>query len=253
MLVKQQYTLHDPIANISLDDSIDSNSSHLECTFSEKVKSERRSITKKQFSTSEDLQQSILAAALNQTPKPLSPASPPLTSSASHIRSRFLNRLGISDLQGLANLAKNSHPTRILNDKNSFRELLKADYGKQDHSLKPKLFSSAIKSVKTSRRNQVSFDPQVRVVSIPSRNCYSNRIRSTIWTPSEEMQHNVARNTLEFAAENWDWRQVADDGDMVYYQGDMVHPVHFMAPEYHHHHMDEQFADVLVSQEGITH
>ena len=74
----------------------------------------------------------------------------------------------------------------------------------------------------------VSFDTAVRVHPIPLRSQYSNRIRNSLWTPVSELQENAARNCVEFAAENWDWRQAAEDDDMVVYHGEKIHPIHFL-------------------------
>lgn len=82
------------------------------------------------------------------------------------------------------------------------------------------------------RSRSVSFDEYVTVVPIPNRNAYSERIRAQLWTPPVEMQENAARNTFEFAAENWDWRQVTDEKDMVDYNGELIHPIHFMIHDY---------------------
>jgi hypothetical protein len=77
----------------------------------------------------------------------------------------------------------------------------------------------------------VSFDVAVTVYPIPLRTQYSSRIRNSLWTPVSELQENAARNCVEFAAENWDWRQAADDDDMVIYYGEKIHPIHFVAQQ----------------------
>jgi hypothetical protein len=77
----------------------------------------------------------------------------------------------------------------------------------------------------------VSFDAAVTVHPIPLRSQYSNRIRNSLWTPVSELQENAARNCVEFAAENWDWRQAAEDDDMVVYHGEKIHPIHFVVDD----------------------
>jgi hypothetical protein len=256
MLIQNSPLPHEAIANMSLDNEYPS---HLEPTFEEKAKSERRSVTLKRLSVMEELPKAVMQVQLPESARPKTSPSPAVNS-ASHIRSRFLNRLGISDITMVPTFTRSPSQMRLLNQNHSFREILKADHGKQDKVLKSKAFPNAsksadatampttpcIKSVKTSRRNQVSFDSQVHIMPIPSRNAYSKRIRNTIWMPMDELEHNVARNTLEFIAENWDWRQVAEDEDMVYYEGEMVHPVHFVAPEYN---VNRQFAAVMTAQQ----
>ena len=180
-------------------------------------------------------------------------------SSASHIRSRFLSKLGISksnsDSSGFPTTCgsplRNAHrcmdrsssgPRLIRAD--SFQEHLKADYGKPDTTLiaddATSCTTDSVSEVSTcgsaglstspiagKKPRSVSFDSSVTVHPIPRYSDYSSRIRNTIWTSVEEMQESAARNYYEFAAENWDWRQVAEDQDMIIYHGERIHPVHF--------------------------
>lgn len=150
-------------------------------------------------------------------------------SSASIIRSRLLNRLGISskdcgvhiphDVNGVSMLGKGEAST--------FEVALKADYGRPDKDLvKEQSIRSVIDGGKD--KGSVSFHPSVKVHTIPTRTAYSDRIRGALWTHPLEMQQNAARNSLEFAAEGWDWRQVADDEDMVVCRGERIHPIHFV-------------------------
>jgi hypothetical protein len=56
---------------------------------------------------------------------------------------------------------------------------------------------------------------------------YSNRIRKDLWGDRNEALYSINRNAIEFASENWDWRQVCED--LVPCQnGELVHPVHLM-------------------------
>ena len=82
-------------------------------------------------------------------------------------------------------------------------------------------------SIKKKERN-VSFDETVLVLTIPSKDAYSDRIRKFIWTEPHEMIQNTTRNTIEFASENWDWRQVADDVEFSIcpVTGEKIHPCH---------------------------
>lgn len=50
-----------------------------------------------------------------------------------------------------------------------------------------------------------------------------------MWSSASELSQNAARNTLEFAAEGFNWRNVADDEQMVHSpSGERIHPIHYM-------------------------
>ena len=180
--------------------------------------------------------------------------------SAANVRSRFLNRLGFSPPM---HQSKTFPAKRVRSDSRdssepSFQVLLKGDdeesrlsssssrpfsFFDQFSSMSSVTSSDSDSSVGEGERS-VRFAPSVTVHPIPKHTAYSQRIRQTIWTAPAEMQENAARNCLEFAAENWDWRQVAEDQDMVYYNGEPVHPVHF-AQEYN---IRRQFCAVMSAQ-----
>mmetsp|Transcript_2922 Transcript_2922/g.3923 ORF Transcript_2922/g.3923 Transcript_2922/m.3923 type:complete len:231 (+) Transcript_2922:89-781(+) len=153
-------------------------------------------------------------------------------SSSTAIRSRFLNRLGISKPDQLCQ-SKCVSLNRVERTarKHSFSEGLKGDYGTIDELIEFGSLSS-ISTVSTasssSSEKSVSFDSTVTVHPIAKRTAYSDRIRATLWTSPTEMKENTARNCCEFAAESWDWRKVANDEDMVLYKGQPFHPVHFV-------------------------
>jgi hypothetical protein len=169
--------------------------------------------------------------------------SPLKTASSSHIRSRFLNSLGISRP---AQAQTEQHPKRISSGpcSGSFVVTLKADHGKTDNPLS-ELSSSLITvaSSNTSMRRGVTFDADVTVHPIPRFSRYSDRVRAALWTPSAEVQANAARNCHEFAAEGWNWRHVAVDEDMILYRGELIHPVHFVQEQ--ECSMRQQFLQVM--------
>jgi hypothetical protein len=186
--------------------------------------------------------------------------------SASVIRSRLLNRLGISSkdaLEQIPTVRSYDSSVSILGKdvtSKSFEELLKADSGKPDVYLLMKYKTQQLRSpvhqvvrpgdmrsilpkdqqedsnkrddatgVQQEADANVRFDLTVKVHTIPNRTVYSDRIRATLWTDPIEMQQNAARNSLEYEAEGWDWTQVADDDDMVVMSnGERIHPIHFI-------------------------
>jgi len=78
-----------------------------------------------------------------------------------------------------------------------------------------------------SKSRAVSFNDSVSVHPIPMRKEYSDRIRKELWGDRNETLYSINRNAIEFAAENYDWRQVRED--LVPCQnGELVHPVHLM-------------------------
>lgn len=83
-------------------------------------------------------------------------------------------------------------------------------------------------TTKTKKRRSVSFHETVTVVTIPSKDSYSDRIRKFLWIEPHEMMQNTARNVIEFKSENWDWRQVADDVEFYIcpMTGEKIHPCH---------------------------
>ncbi|CAB9500612.1 expressed unknown protein [Seminavis robusta] len=88
--------------------------------------------------------------------------------------------------------------------------------------------SSSSLSNNSRRPRGLSFNDQVTVVPIPKRDEYSKRIRDRLWVNARDLQAQVARNTVEFASEGWDWKAAYED-DAMYVcavTGEKVHPVH---------------------------
>jgi len=148
-------------------------------------------------------------------------------------------------------MIRNQDPVRSFRHQrsDSFSEQLKADHGQPDEAMESRSYSSTTSdcsSMGNRRRSRsISFDDKVTVHPIPPRTAYSERMRNSLWTPLLEMQQMAARNCVEFAAENWDWHQVADERDMVVYEGELVHPVHFVREC----NLRRQFVQVMSAQQ----
>lgn len=78
------------------------------------------------------------------------------------------------------------------------------------------------------KKKGVTIRKTVTVVPIPSRSDYSHIVRDRLWTTSTELAVNAARNTVEFASEGWNWRNVLEDENMLVHQenGELIHPIH---------------------------
>lgn len=77
-------------------------------------------------------------------------------------------------------------------------------------------------------KNRIHFYNKVKVVYIPSRDHYPEEMKKTIWSNATEIQRNARRNTIEFAAEGWDWRRACEERAMFLSpEGERIHPVHF--------------------------
>ena len=78
-----------------------------------------------------------------------------------------------------------------------------------------------------SRR--VTFHDTVSLLLIPRRDEYSDRMRACLWDSTEAVQSNIARNTLEFAADGNNVRYVLEEDEHIRSPetGEFIHPIHF--------------------------
>jgi hypothetical protein len=74
----------------------------------------------------------------------------------------------------------------------------------------------------------VSINNDVEIKPIPERSEYSQDVRQKMWTSGSELYSNAARNTIEFASENWNWRNVTEDEQMLRHTitRELIHPIH---------------------------
>jgi len=77
-------------------------------------------------------------------------------------------------------------------------------------------------------RRKLTFNEEVEVCLIPKKEEYSKRIRGFLWNSPEDLMLNARRNSVEFAAEGWDWRNAMEDENMYrcLSTNELIHPVH---------------------------
>lgn len=100
-------------------------------------------------------------------------------------------------------------------------------YSKDDKEVGNTATKTTTDTTKPKRRG-ISFDESVSIVPIPMRSDYSKRMRDRMFHDRKELETMAARNSIEFAAEGWDWRTVTED-DGFYtcsVTGTKVHPIH---------------------------
>jgi hypothetical protein len=164
-------------------------------------------------------------------------------SDSGRIRSKLLSKLGIElNNTNVGNASTSTEVARVIQkgQDEAFHIPLKWDYGKIDRNLvRAKQSIETLATIpgnakieeKSSKHERVHFDASVKVHPIPARSDYSNRMRNVMWVSSSEIQQNAARNSLEFAAEEWDVSKVVNDEDMILYGGELIHPIHFIQQE----------------------
>ncbi len=81
---------------------------------------------------------------------------------------------------------------------------------------------------KSTTRRTVSFSTKVDVHLIPHKDMFSERIKKLIWSEADELAENAQRNSIEFASENWDWRQACEEDNFFICPetGNKIHPAH---------------------------
>jgi hypothetical protein len=136
-------------------------------------------------------------------------------------------------------------------------------HDKKEEYLSPWNPSSNSRSPKKKAKKQkkVSVNKVVTVVPIPSRAEYCCATRQKIWSTSAELYANAARNTVEFASEGWNWRNVLEEDQMLVHQnnGEYIHPIHLqnvitcMSQASEHTDEQRQLIESLVPRSSLFH
>ena len=81
-------------------------------------------------------------------------------------------------------------------------------------------------SMQMSRKRSVRFNSIVTEKQIASHKKYSNRIKRTLWSDTEEIQENAYRNQIEYQAEGMNWESVLENEEMYVdaKTGELIHP-----------------------------
>lgn len=142
----------------------------------------------------------------------------PKQASGQEIRSRLLRRLGIHEDEDT--MVTSSTESSSLHSPATLQQ-----------RPAPTFFHVPLKynnNNNTPSHSSVGFQEHVRVVPIPMRTEYSERIRNRLWCNKHELHAMASRNLLEYEYEGWNPQTVLGDEYMIYSQttGELVHPVH---------------------------
>lgn len=158
-------------------------------------------------------------------------------SSSDQIRAQYLRRLGFGNARNTDPISSNKQnkcEESIMLKRFSYEDDIN-DYGTPAspsssiwHSTSPTTIMGFTQRSNRRQKRSVSFSESVSVQLIPHKDMYSQRIRKHLWNDPEELVQNAERNCIEFAAENWDWRQVCDDDQFFTCPdtGKKIHPAH---------------------------
>lgn len=158
-------------------------------------------------------------------------ATPTLAKNEPSIRSSYLHKLGVisdSDVEhGLNALKIGYNKSCKAVACFEYVELLKEDTDIQQTRMMPFSRTSTL-STTIKRPRAVSFDNEVNVRVIPSKDMYSKRVKQDLWTTEEDLEANARRNLVEFESEGRDFSKAVEDDDFVTCprSGEKVHPCH---------------------------
>ncbi len=61
---------------------------------------------------------------------------------------------------------------------------------------------------------------------VPLHSDYSQRVRQKYWNSAQELWEMAARNSVEYAAEGFDFRNVVEEENFTRWGGQLIHPAH---------------------------
>eukprot|EP00616_Rhizochromulina_sp_CCMP1243_P009391 CAMPEP_0118989090 /NCGR_PEP_ID=MMETSP1173-20130426/47347_1 /TAXON_ID=1034831 /ORGANISM="Rhizochromulina marina cf, Strain CCMP1243" /LENGTH=414 /DNA_ID=CAMNT_0006940055 /DNA_START=29 /DNA_END=1273 /DNA_ORIENTATION=- len=79
---------------------------------------------------------------------------------------------------------------------------------------------------------RVSFNDMVEVRYVPLHSDYSQRIRQKYWNSAQELWDMAARNSIEFAAEGYDWTRAVEEESFTRWGGQLIHPAHMQNSQF---------------------
>lgn len=160
-------------------------------------------------------------------------------SSNTQVRDRLLRQLGIprgstSNANGAGSHLVSQPSKSMLHRGHQILPILKEELKASTNTCPDRnrlamgIHSPKINSAR-QRKSRINFNEEVAVVPIPMRGEYSDRMRCRLWSNAEEIYENAARNSIEFASEGWEWRNVCEDDDMYVcsVSKELIHPIHY--------------------------
>jgi len=78
----------------------------------------------------------------------------------------------------------------------------------------------------TEGKRGVHFHDQVEVRFVPLHSDYSQRVRQKYWNNAQELWEMAARNSIEYASEGYDFRNVVEEENFTRWGGQLIHPAH---------------------------
>jgi len=166
------------------------------------------------------------------------------STSSQKIRNNFLWKIGVSQKpENVISVSERS--ARDIRDMPRLNEPLQ--YDRQEERLREEqrqffqagspssvAYDSPLHEPESVKKKQVQFRETVTAVLIPESVEYSSRVQAKLFHDSIELSVNLAKNLVEFNAENRDWFDVCLEDKMYVcgHTGELIHPVHMQPNQY---------------------